>query len=185
MKNYVSFEYLSSINCANVSCKKELNDEMPNTRNNIQCKLDRTCLIYCGEIVHRNIRVYRQQFIRLKGNAKLIKGKWDYPAVACVSSDENGHGVSKNYSRDVRDSSYNRTLSEHLKQVLGVNKLGEKSPITRCKNAVGRCAEPHAANGTMNKTNCAINNLIFSLSIRPRTGQIIEYCANCKSSFEL
>ncbi len=159
---------------------------MQNTRNNIQCELNRACLIYCGEIVRRNIRVYRQQYIHLKGNVlKLAKGKWDYPAVACVTSNKAGKGRSKNYSRDVRDSSYNPALTDHLKRVLNVRKLGESSPITKIKNKVGRCAEPHAANGTMNKTHCTIDDLMFSLSIRPRTKQIIEYCANCKLSFGL
>ena len=159
---------------------------MSDSIKNIQCKLDRICLIYCGEIVNRNIKVYRRQYIHLKGNVlKLAKGKWDYPAVACVSSDINGNGASKNYSRDVRDSSYNPLLTHYLKNKLGVSKLGERSPVTRCKNGVGRCAEPHAANGTMNNTNCSVRDLVFSLSIRPRTRQIIEYCTNCKLSFGL
>ena len=158
---------------------------MMSNHSRLHCRLDRTCYYYCGEITSRDASVYHILFHSKKNKMKPSQWKWNYPATACISSDSYGYGVSKNYSRDVRDTSYNSKLANHLKFTLHVTHLGECSPLTKCKNGVGRCAEPHAANKTINKTLCSINDIIFSLALRPRTLQIIPYCDNCKLTFNL
>ena len=157
---------------------------MPNI-DSLRCHLDRTCYHYCRKITSRHAYVYRIPFHHPQSKKKSSNIKWNYPAAACVSCDSHGYGVSRNYSRDVRDTSYNPILANHLKSTLKVARLGEPSQQTKCKNGVGRCAEPHAANMTLNKTLCPIDDIVFSLAIRPRTMQIIPYCDNCKLSFSL
>lgn len=61
------------------------------------------------------------------------------------------------------------------------NKKGEK-----CRNTIGNCAEQRAANDIFKSPICSTNDiadLIFSITIRPRTMEIIPFCCNCKSIF--
>lgn len=53
-----------------------------------------------------------------------------------------------------------------------------------CKNIVGACAKPHAADKVI-KTfpGCKMNELQFSDAYRPRTARRIRNCKNCKDTF--
>ena len=61
--------------------------------------------------------------------------------------------------------------------------IGGKS--TLCSNIIGQCAEPHAANEILEAEGCSINDLEFSLAMRPRTQTYLPYCNNCKKVFNL
>lgn len=60
--------------------------------------------------------------------------------------------------------------------------IGEKR--NECKNIVGACAEPHAADLVV-KTfpGCRMSELQFSAAYRPRTSRHIKNCKNCKDTF--
>lgn len=63
------------------------------------------------------------------------------------------------------------------------------------RHPIGQCAEQHAANELlfdMQKTNQDYynqldikRNIYFSKAIRPATGEVFEYCDNCKQLFNL
>ena len=54
------------------------------------------------------------------------------------------------------------------------------------KNAIGACAEPHAAKAVMeSSTGVPIERLVFSYAYRPRTKTVIRYCRNCTDVFNV
>ena len=59
------------------------------------------------------------------------------------------------------------------------------------KFPIGQCAEQHAANDLLQKKNNKKTNLdikaeiFFSKAIRPSTGEVFDYCRNCKVLFDL
>ena len=61
--------------------------------------------------------------------------------------------------------------------------IGEKSQL--CDNTIGGCAEPHAANEILEAEGCSVNELEFSLAMRPRTQTFLPYCNNCKEVFNV
>jgi hypothetical protein len=53
-------------------------------------------------------------------------------------------------------------------------------------NPIGNCAEVNAVNELMiENENLDITNVTFSTPLRPRTQQKIEFCDNCKATFNL
>lgn len=140
--------------------------------------LDRAVYHYCGEVVNQN--VLQRKTVKWNQNGNFNKYRWDYPAtaVACSCYD-NPVLIEKDYSRGVKSSHLAPILANKLR-LLGT--IGEKSNI--CNFIIGRCAEPHAANKIIKKTGCKdLANIYFSVAMRPRTREIIEYCNNCKSTF--
>lgn len=74
---------------------------------------------------------------------------------------------NKKYLSEIRT-----TLGEIDKQVDG------------CKNPVGRCAEQHAAKLLLDEhPRWGRKDVFFSTAFRPRTDEVIPYCANCKKLF--
>lgn len=51
------------------------------------------------------------------------------------------------------------------------------------KHPIGYCAEQNVANRLMLDEDAQIDDIRFSVAIRPRTGEIIDYCDNCKALF--
>ena len=144
---------------------------------------------YCRRIVNNVIRKTRFNFLKSECQGKRTKYKsnviWDYPAVAITSFDGNGEFTCSNYSRTAYPNTFNRVLTEKLNnlapdKVIGDNRLG---------TIIGHCAEPHAANQTMNKyfknkgTELYLDDIYFSLALRPRTMEVIKTCHNCKDTF--
>lgn len=71
------------------------------------------------------------------------------------------------------------SLYEHINQTLGT--IGT---FTRNVNhPIGYCAEMNVANRLMLATDEPYQDAKFSIAIRPKTGEIIPYCDNCKSLF--
>ena len=68
------------------------------------------------------------------------------------------------------------------------HRLEDLAPIGQkragCKNTVGACAEPHAADMVIKSfPGCKIDELQFSSAYRPRTAKRKKDCRNCKDTF--
>lgn len=74
-------------------------------------------------------------------------------------------------------------VAELRKALQQLGTIGEKSAL--CDSIIGQCAEPHAANEILNAESCSLNDLEFSLAMRPRTQTFLPYCNNCKKIFNL
>lgn len=54
----------------------------------------------------------------------------------------------------------------------------------KCRNTLGNCAEQKGANQILNQGLISnLNELDFSLALRPRTMEVIPYCCNCTTIF--
>ena len=143
--------------------------------------LDNIAKAYALQICHN---VLEKQHILKKDTIQYD----DYPAIVIaakpkfVSHDtkQSDHVVvSSNYPWD--ESSWSKGFMVLLKKKK--SKLGE---VTTCKNKFGNCAEQHAVNYLLSRNpNIKIKDIEFSKAIRPRTGEIRQYCANCKKLFNL
>ena len=146
---------------------------------------------YCKKLVHDGVLVTRIEYLpecRKTGSSRTsFKANviWDYPAVAVTSFDINGKFSCSNYSRSVYALSYNKVLSAKLNILDPHKQIGDN----RCGNIIGHCAEPHAANRTMNEffkkhhSYMPLASVFFSVALRPRTLEIISSCQNCKDTF--
>ena len=84
-------------------------------------------------------------------------------------------------------TTWNKELKNAFKLRLGGN-VGDRSPITRCKNKIGNCAEQHGANFVFNEIEHHggkgdVDNMAFTKAIRPRTMTVHDYCSNCQTLF--
>ena len=111
--------------------------------------------------------------------SKKMPKIYDYPSVIV--------GCYTNYHRLYIDTSHSRpdyssapVLETALNDLGGIGKKRNE-----CKNTIGYCAEPHAALITLQETKQSINKLRFTTAYRPRTGEKIKYCDNCKEIFNL
>lgn len=146
---------------------------------------------YCRRLVNDKVLVTRHEYVPIckKTGASKTTYKnnvvWDYPAVVVTSYDTNGNYTRSNYSRVAYGHSFNHLLSNKLNNLERNKKIGDK----RYKNIIGHCAEPHAANQTMNayykdnRRDLPLGGIYFSLALRPRTMEIISTCQNCKDTF--
>ena len=149
-------------------------------------------------ILFRNPRVRRRVKFKRLAEGTVVETKEqdndnykDYPAavvLCCISNDKyNGLRKPKFYfgesGEPFESSTYknNRFLNEII-NILG--DIGGKSQVTSCSNLVGRCAEQHAAKLLLDKySQCSRKDIVFSSAFRPRTDEVIPYCANCKKLF--
>lgn len=107
----------------------------------------------------------------------------EYPAcvVACYSKVGNHHiECAKSGAKD--NNPYSSPVL--IKALTGLGGIGKYNNF--CKNKIGSCAEPHAAEKVLlrlrnKQTN--LSTLYFSKTIRPRTNKIKSYCSNCKAIF--
>ena len=146
---------------------------------------------FCRRLVNDKVLVTRVEYIpecRKTRSSKTTYRKnviWDYPAVAVTSYDDNGKYTCSNYSRAAYATSYNAVLTSRLNSL----EPGKWIGIVRHGNIIGHCAEPHAANQTMNAYHKAkkrvlpLSRVYFSLALRPRTMEVIPTCQNCKDTF--
>ena len=117
------------------------------------------------------------------------KRKKDYPAavvLCCLKEDklEDRTCIPPFYygeSANEKDSrKYKNQILLFFFEALGG--LWKKNKM--CKNPIGNCAEQHAAEILLNNNpKCGPHDIIFSSAFRPRTDEIIPYCANCKKLF--
>lgn len=146
---------------------------------------------YCRHLVNEGVLVTRKLYLpeckKTGSNRTSYKTSviWDYPAVAVTSYDKNGNFTSSNYSRAAYLSSYNAILTNKLNSLERFKQIGDK----RHHNIIGHCAEPHAANQTMNSyhkkkhQDLQLSEVYFSSAKRPRTMEVIATCQNCKDTF--
>ena len=132
--------------------------------------LERSVDQYSGSVANKVIRSRRSPKI------------WDYPA-AVVSCKKN-NGDNRIYSgRSSKPTSgmYEPLLEIALTRLGGVGQASRKG----CPYTIGKCAEPHAANKVLKNTGTAVglDQILFSTALRPRTRQVIPYCANCRAVF--
>lgn len=121
---------------------------------------------YCDHIMHSHIQVLQQ-------NQKERTWYWDYPATAAICHDVTCMWKRSSFSHYPASVNWHPVLRTKLEE-LGT--IGQR--------LIGNCAEQHAANHYMNhlKEN-NLNALHFSVALRPRTKEVIPYCANCKHTF--
>lgn len=104
----------------------------------------------------------------------------DYPStvVACASDirpnktyDDTSRGIPR----------YIVPILQNALQALGT--IGGKR--RGCKNVIGHCAEPHAANNLLKDQRGiqTLDQIYFGHAYRPRTGQIVPTCDNCRQTF--
>lgn len=72
-----------------------------------------------------------------------------------------------------------KTLFEHINQTLGT--IGTFT--NNVEHPIGYCAGQNVANRLMLATDAPYQDAKFSIAIRPKTGEIVPYCDNCKSLF--
>lgn len=72
-----------------------------------------------------------------------------------------------------------RKLFDHIKRRLG--NIG--SFADGVNHPIGYCAEQNVANRLLLDGDAQIDDIQFSVPIRPRTGEVIDYCGNCEALF--
>ena len=110
----------------------------------------------------------------LKINKDLINGRIKNRPRVCATSAKAGEG---RYYSEYSRTPYSKNFHYALR--IAYSHLGN----ALCSNALGACAEQHAANIVLHKRNCQINQLVFSKALETRTTKRIAYCANCKALF--
>lgn len=133
---------------------------------------------------HKELKKYAKE-IRLQLESVLRRNNqkhskfWDFPACISICYGVNDMLFAKGYSHSPAGTRWYPTL-EHKMSSIG--HIGY--PTQYCINSLGNCAEQHSANNYMNKYHePRLANLHFSTTIRPRTGQVIDACGNCKNIF--
>ncbi len=141
-----------------------------------------------------SIKVNDMCFIRRQQGKARYFGGYYYPAMAVCCCSSYFSIIGKGISCTPYPDTYHYLIKHLLQMNLG-NGIGKHSPITNCKNIIGQCAEPHAANNYLKKLKFKypiwINpetDLYFSAPYRPRTKTLTPaiqytYCDNCKLTF--
>lgn len=130
--------------------------------------LERSVDQYSGSVANNVIRCRRSPRI------------WDYPAVVVSCKMNNGDNrIYNGKSSKPTSGMYEPLLEIALTQLGGVGQQSRNG----CPYTIGNCAEPHTANKLL-KDNCVgLEQILFSTALRPRTRQVIPYCANCRAVF--
>lgn len=131
--------------------------------------LERSVADYSSRIANRVISSRRSPRVR------------DYPAavVTCRMNNGNRKIYSEKSGRS-RPGMFEPVLENALNQLGGVGQHSGNG----CPNTIGSCAEPRAANRLIrNNNHVGLNQILFSTALRPRTGQVVPYCDNCRATF--
>ena len=130
--------------------------------------LERSVEQYSGSVANNVIRRRRSPRI------------WDYPAVVVSCKMNNGDNrIYNGKSSKPTSGMYEPLLEIALTQLGGVGQQSRNG----CPYTIGNCAEPHAANKLLKDTHVELDQILFSTALRPRTRQVIPYCANCRAVF--
>lgn len=130
--------------------------------------LERSVKQYSGSVANNVIR--RRQSPKI----------WDYPAVVVSCKKNNGD------NRIYNGNSSKPTLGMYEPPLeIALTRLGGVGQHSRngCPYTIGNCAEPHAANKLLKDNFVGLDQILFSTARRPRTRQLIPYCANCRAVF--
>ena len=126
-------------------------------------------------IIEERIRVKR-----VRKSHPLVKHKiTDYAAMVVACGYERSYATFSGKS----ESPINHTYSDPIRiRLESLAPIGEKR--LECKNIIGACAEPHAADKVVKQfPGCRMEELQFSSAYRPRTAKRKRYCKNCKDTF--
>lgn len=139
----------------------------------------------------RSAEMYRAQILNTQKKVRFgpFKGhhyEWDSPTVVARSSALKLDRSYPGYSHTGYSNSFHGEVKIALEGIAINNEIGRRgdyrgSPI----HPVGRCAEQHSADRCIfkNVNRIHINDLIFSIPLYTRTGEILAYCENCKRVF--
>lgn len=131
------------------------------------------CVIYAIHLIRRQVR--RKRLAQPKKKHSIT----DYPAMVVACGYERSYEVFWAQSASPINYKYDDRIRLRL-EALGV--IGDKR--VQCKNIIGACAEPHAADKVIKHfPGCQMNELQFSDAYRPRTAQRKRYCQNCIDTF--
>lgn len=72
------------------------------------------------------------------------------------------------------------------KEIYNIEKIRKCCKMPKPKNQFGRCAEQRGANTLIQSFSFKIplEDIFFSVALRPRTFQVVEYCQNCRDLFK-
>lgn len=137
--------------------------------------LDATVNTWCRDI--------RNEVQRYREKTGVNNGIYDYPAVAVVASDSKLTYSGRGRSGAIRSSNCYHDVPGLEKKLKSLGKIGKTRDA--CKNAIGACAEPHAAQKVMRHfgKKISLGGIVFSAAYRPRTMEVVEYCKNCTDTF--
>lgn len=125
----------------------------------------------------KEIKKYRRD--NFSGNKRDNVKIWDWPACVSICYGRIQGAFAKGYSHDTSGTNWFSTLKKKMEKIGIIGETTEK-----CDNILGKCAEQHSGNNYMKQFHeNQLKNLNFSITIRPRTGQCIATCANCKEIF--
>ncbi len=117
----------------------------------------------------------------LKERDKLLQGmsknqRSKYPTAVGVYDAKLGR-IASDFSGNIP----NKISGSLVKRANRIGGIGSKGLTPN--NIVGRCAEFRSANTLMSRGS-QINNIRFTSAVRPRTGEVVPTCKNCKSIFK-
>lgn len=106
----------------------------------------------------------------------------DYPAVVVAASYEGIDICKIGESSEPKSSTYHSKIKSILENHLGA--IGSYS--NNCKNKIGNCAEPHAADKLERDIpkNPDCKKYVFGHGYRPRTREKVAMCVNCRKTFK-
>lgn len=121
----------------------------------------------------RRVKRVRQAHPRVKHRIT------DYTAAVVACGCINNNRTFSGYSASPNGHHFSEKIRVRLESLAPIG-----SKRKECKNIIGACAEPHAADKVIKACPaCNITQLQFSDAYRPRTGRRIRYCQNCKDTF--
>lgn len=135
---------------------------------------------------------------RKNGWGKLF-GRYYYPAMIAICCDKDEKMIRGSFSDKGSVEEYKLTgmLNEMAvdfnngQPIIDKEAFREKSLN---KYPIGQCAEQHATNEllfcerwdkSINKVLDIKTDVYFSIAVRPSTGEVFDYCENCKKLFNL
>lgn len=114
-------------------------------------------------------------------DSKPMTEYWDVPSVCEVC--HGGGKSARDYSRGIRENHIPAILKSELKKI---GPIGSIRKDRKCLYPIGHCAEQHSAMALYRKNvSISPNKIEFGKAVRPRTGQVIAFCQNCKDVFNL
>lgn len=133
---------------------------------------------------NREVHEYARQVKRnaeknIEKNVRKHAKFWDYPACVSICYGRKPGYYVKGYSHSPEGTIWHSSLERKMRK-FGI--IGKSTKL--CGNILGKCAEQHSGNNYMKEAHEPnLTNLKFSPTIRPRTGQAIKPCKNCKNIF--
>lgn len=135
---------------------------------------------------------------RKKGWGKLF-GKYYYPAMIATCCDKDEKLKSSAFSDKGTVNEYKLTgMLDEMANDFNNGQLIIDRETFKEKSLniypIGQCAEQHAANEllfcerwdkSINKVLNIKKDVYFSIAVRPSTGEVFDYCENCKKLFDL